>query len=230
MVAILLCGGVASYLALLYQATLLSSQPELYQGFNPFVLAISLSLGAVASELGVRQVRKQSRPVIVGLKAGLVQAIAVLCFKAIETPAIADLDLRGWLLDPGLALVGGLISGGIVTSLLPQIEVAFGVLTERRLLELSDPIYKLLRVLRERAPGTFQHTLGVQQLAHDATAAIGGNVLLADAGAGLDLEETVTNVLRNAVSFKNLYKIEFWLYEKVMPRNEEISKHRIQEK
>ncbi|MEE3181537.1 MAG: HDIG domain-containing metalloprotein [Planctomycetota bacterium] len=183
MVAILLCGGVASYLALLYQATLLSAQPNLHEGFNPFVLAISLSLGAVASVLGVRQVRKQSRPVLVGLKVGIVQALAVLCFKAIAASNFTDLDLRGWLLDPGFALLGGLVSGCIVTSLLPQIELAFGVLTERRLLELADPNNKLLRVLRERAPGTFQHTLGVQQLAHDATEAIGGNVLLADAGA-----------------------------------------------
>ncbi|MFP6737807.1 MAG: hypothetical protein VCD34_03595 [Planctomycetota bacterium] len=107
MVAILLCGGVASYLALLYQATLLSAQPGQAEGFNPFVLAVSLSLGAVASVLGVRQVRKQSQPVLVGLKAGMVQALAVLCFKAIETSKITDLDLRDWLLDPGFALVGG---------------------------------------------------------------------------------------------------------------------------
>lgn len=183
MVAILLCGGIASYLALLQQATLLELNPTLPESFNPFVLAVSLSLGAVVSVLGVRQVRKQSQPVLVGLKAGVVQALAVLCFKAMEPSALSDLDLGGWLSDPGYALLGGLISGGIVTSLLPQIEVAFGVLTERRLLELADPSNKLLRVLRERAPGTFQHTLGVQQLAHDATEAIGGNVLLADVGA-----------------------------------------------
>ncbi len=176
MVAMLLCGGVASYLALLQSATL--DDPV-----NTFYLAVSLSLGAVVSILGVRQVRKQSQPVLVGLKAGLVQALAVLSFKATRSQALPHPSLSGWLLEPGFALVGGLVSGGIVTSLLPQIEIAFGVLTERRLLELVDPSNKLLRVLRERAPGTFQHTLGVQQLARDATEAIGGNVLLADVGA-----------------------------------------------
>ena len=186
MVAMLLCGGVASYLALLQNNTL--AHPV-----DTFCLAVSLSLGAVVSVLGVRQVRKQSQPVLVGLKVGLVQALAVLCFKAISPPVVLpDPDLAskaifsiwsGWLLDPGLALAGGLVSGGIVTSLLPQIEMVFGVLTERRLLDLVDPSNTLLRLLRERAPGTFQHTLGVQQLARDATEAIGGNVLLADVGA-----------------------------------------------
>ena len=177
MVAILLCGGVASYLALLQHATL-----DVDVRVDPFLLAVTLSLGAVVSVLGVRKVRKQSQPVLVGMRAGFVQALTVLCFKVMGTvPASGGIDF--FLRDPGYALIGGLISGGVVTSLLPQIEKLFEVLTERRLLELIDPSNKLLRVLRERAPGTFQHTLGVQQLARDATEAIGGNVLLADAGA-----------------------------------------------
>ena len=180
MVAILLCGGLASYLALLAPAQ-----------YDPFQLAVTLSLGAVVSVLGVRNVRKQSQPVLVGMRAGFVQALTVVCFKVMEDPGASNISVLesflgtpgDFLRDPGYALMGGLISGGIVTSLLPQIEKIFEVLTERRLLELADPSNKLLHVLRERAPGTFQHTLGVQQLAREATEAIGGNVLLASVGA-----------------------------------------------
>ncbi|MCH2363914.1 MAG: HDIG domain-containing protein [Planctomycetes bacterium] len=174
MVAILLCGGLAAYLALLAPAP-----------YEPFQLAVTLSLGAVVSVLGVRNMRKQSQPVLIGLRAGFVQAVTVICFKVMEDfSGSEDVGfLASFLQDPGYALMGGLISGGIVTSLLPQIEKIFDVLTERRLLELADPSNQLLNILRTRAPGTFQHTLGVQQLAREATEAIGGNVLLASVGA-----------------------------------------------
>jgi hypothetical protein len=70
-----------------------------------------------------------------------------------------------------------------VTSLLPAIEGFFEIMTERRLLDLADPSNDLLRVLRERAPGTYQHTLGVAQIASNAAEAIGADRLLAEVGA-----------------------------------------------
>ena len=54
--------------------------------------------------------------------------------------------------------------------------------TDRRLLDLYDPSNELLRVLREKAPGTFQHTLGVMELARNAAEAIGGDALLTQVG------------------------------------------------
>jgi putative nucleotidyltransferase with HDIG domain len=59
----------------------------------------------------------------------------------------------------------------------------FNFITERRLLELADPSNELLSVLRERAPGTYQHTLHVSLLAGNAAEAIGGDRLLAEVGA-----------------------------------------------
>ena len=59
----------------------------------------------------------------------------------------------------------------------------FEVLTERRLLDMADPSNDLLRVLRERAPGTYQHTLGVAQLVSHAAEAIGADRLLSEVGA-----------------------------------------------
>ena len=50
-------------------------------------------------------------------------------------------------------------------------------------MELSDTNQPLLRLLAERAPGTFQHSLQVANLAEEAIIAIGGNPLLVRAGA-----------------------------------------------
>ena len=50
-------------------------------------------------------------------------------------------------------------------------------------MELSDTNQPLLRKLAELAPGTFQHSLQVANLAEDAVFHIGGNPLLVRAGA-----------------------------------------------
>ena len=196
-IAVLIGLGLAFYLAMLVGSSVvplgslgdrLSSLP----GFDPQV-AVVLCLGVVSAVLGVGRIRKQSLPVIVGFWVGVVQAAAIVGFQLllgrIEMPdlssGVESLGRRAqeFFEDPGWGFAGGLICGCIVTCLLPAIEKFFGVVTERRLLDLADPSNTLLRVLRERAPGTFQHTLGVQQLAREATEAIGGDVLLADVGA-----------------------------------------------
>ena len=55
----------------------------------------------------------------------------------------------------------------------------FGVTTDIRLLELSNPNLPLLKRLSLEAPGTFQHSLAVANLAEAAAEAIGANPLLA---------------------------------------------------
>ncbi|MDD2277479.1 MAG: HDIG domain-containing protein [Bacteroidales bacterium] len=62
-------------------------------------------------------------------------------------------------------------------------EKVFGFLSDTTLMELSDTNQDLLRKLAEVAPGTFQHSLQVSNLAESAIHKIGGNPLLVRAGA-----------------------------------------------
>lgn len=62
-------------------------------------------------------------------------------------------------------------------------EKLFGFISDVSLLELSDTNGKLLRELASRAPGTFQHSLQVANLAEEAIYTIGGNALLVRTGA-----------------------------------------------
>ncbi|MBN1414184.1 MAG: HDIG domain-containing protein [Bacteroidales bacterium] len=62
-------------------------------------------------------------------------------------------------------------------------EKTFGFLSDATLMELSDTNQPLLRKLAEIAPGTFQHSLQVANLAEDAVHKIGGNPLLVRTGA-----------------------------------------------
>lgn len=62
-------------------------------------------------------------------------------------------------------------------------EKIFKLVSNTKLAELSDTNNKLLRMLADKAPGTFQHSLQVMNLADAAARAIDANVLLVRAGA-----------------------------------------------
>lgn len=62
-------------------------------------------------------------------------------------------------------------------------EKMFGLVTRLTLLEISNTNNKLLRALSDKAPGTFQHSIQVANLSENIIHEIGGNALLAKAGA-----------------------------------------------
>lgn len=62
-------------------------------------------------------------------------------------------------------------------------EKTFGFISDTTLMELSDTNQPLLRKLAEEAPGTFQHSIQVANLAEAAIYEIGGNPLLVRTGA-----------------------------------------------
>jgi cyclic-di-AMP phosphodiesterase PgpH len=62
-------------------------------------------------------------------------------------------------------------------------EKLFGFISDVTLMELSDTNHPALRALAEKAPGTFQHSMQVANLAEAAIRKIGGNPLLVRTGA-----------------------------------------------
>lgn len=62
-------------------------------------------------------------------------------------------------------------------------EKIFQLVSNNRLAELTDPNNKMLRDLAHKAPGTFQHSLQVMNIADAAARSIDANVLLVRAGA-----------------------------------------------
>lgn len=62
-------------------------------------------------------------------------------------------------------------------------EKMFGFVSDVTLIELSDTNQPLLRKLAEQAPGTFQHSIQVANLAEEVILRIGGNPFLVRAGA-----------------------------------------------
>lgn len=70
-----------------------------------------------------------------------------------------------------------LLTGVLVVGLLPLLESGFKIMTDVSLMEYMDPNNDLLRRLTIEAPGTYQHSVVVGNLAEAASMAIGANGL-----------------------------------------------------
>lgn len=87
--------------------------------------------------------------------------------------------VTGWehvLTQMGYGLLGGIMSAILFLALLPVFEYVFNCLTVFRLRELTSSDAKLLKKLKEEAPGTFNHSMMVAQLAEACAAALGEDV------------------------------------------------------
>lgn len=83
----------------------------------------------------------------------------------------------------GFAVGGAAISWLVGSSLLSVFEIVFDITTSLRLLDLTDRNHPALRLLEEKAIGSFNHSLMVGTLSDRAARAVGANPLLARAAA-----------------------------------------------
>jgi cyclic-di-AMP phosphodiesterase PgpH len=81
------------------------------------------------------------------------------------------------------ALVGAIVSPVLTYGLLIFIERSFRVTTDLSLLELAHFNHPLLKLLAEKAPGTYHHSTTIAILAEAAASAIGANEILVRVGA-----------------------------------------------
>ncbi|MES2200051.1 MAG: HDIG domain-containing metalloprotein [Chlamydiota bacterium] len=79
--------------------------------------------------------------------------------------------------DVATAFVFMSITAILVVGLLPLFEIIFNIVTDMTLMEYMDPNSELLRRLSLEAPGTYQHSLVVGNIAEIAARSIGANDL-----------------------------------------------------
>ena len=142
--------------------------------------ALFAMVSCSAAIYGIGRYRERQSVTIAGLLVGavnIVMALALLAYS--EQP----LTLRTFLLAGGAGIAGGLLTAVFTAGGLPINESFFGILTDVKLLELSNADLPVLGQLALRAPGTNQHSHAVGQLAEDACRAVGANPLLARIGA-----------------------------------------------
>ncbi|MHB8160046.1 MAG: HD family phosphohydrolase [Thermoleophilia bacterium] len=116
------------------------------------------------------------------MRAGLVAGLVVIATAA-GASQISESSLSR--LTSGIAWGAGNAALAIVATigLLTIYEMVFNLPTPQKLLELADPTRPLLKDLMMKAPGTYNHSIIMGNIAEAAAEAIGANQLLARVGA-----------------------------------------------
>ncbi len=147
---------------------------------NGMPKALFAMVSCSAAIYGTGRYRERQSVTLAGLLVGGVNVVMALALIAY---AQQPLTWRTVLMAIGCGIAGGLLTAVFAAGGLPINESLFGILTDVKLLELSNADLPVLGQLALRAPGTNQHSHAVGQLAEDACRAVGANPLLARIGA-----------------------------------------------
>jgi putative nucleotidyltransferase with HDIG domain len=142
--------------------------------------ALASSLAAVYA-LDHQQFKQRSVLNRAGLVIGVVNMVSLLALKAIGGEVAGGVPQLGFDLVCGF--IGGLLAAAVTSFAVPVFESLFSITTHIKLIELANPNLPLLRRLALEAPGTFQHSLAVANLAKSGCEAIEGNSVLVNTGA-----------------------------------------------
>jgi putative nucleotidyltransferase with HDIG domain len=147
---------------------------------NGMMMAFYAVISSSVAIYGIGRYRERQSVTLAGLLVGGVNALMAVALMAYAQQA---LPLNALLLAMGCGIGGGLLTTVFTAGGLPVNESLFGILTDVKLLELSNADLPVLGQLALRAPGTNQHSHAVGQLAEEASRAVGANPLLARIGA-----------------------------------------------
>jgi len=150
----------------------------LSQSIAWFILLIA-GCGMMISQ--VREVRQRQTLIHASGKTAITFAIGAL-FLGLAKVSDISIAWQPVVTDSLFAGASALVVGFFVLGILPSIESVFDITTGMTLADLRDPRKPLLKQLQQLAPGTFNHSRQVADIAETATEAIGGDSLLAYVG------------------------------------------------
>jgi putative nucleotidyltransferase with HDIG domain len=136
----------------------------------------------VSSMTGVL-VLGNARRVWTFFRAGMATALAGIAMLVAFRFPFVQMDAVALLQLPGAAIFSGLAACSIALLLQYFLAQALGLTTALQLIEISRPDFPLLQFFLRNAPGTYQHSLQVANLAEQAAEAIGADALLTRVGA-----------------------------------------------
>ncbi len=125
-------------------------------------------------------------------RAGVAIAAAGVAILVAFRLTSGPIDWIGMATLVGAAVFDGLASAGLALLLQYLLAQFLSLPTALQLLEISRPDFPLLQMFLRKAPGTYQHSLHVANLAEQAAEKIGADALLTRVGATLhDIGKTV---------------------------------------
>jgi putative nucleotidyltransferase with HDIG domain len=149
-------------------------------------IGVSYLITSVCSALFFKNATRKSNffLVVSGLLSGLlgmfVYVAAKELFDGFDFEREASL---GWRAGPIVTLLAGCLAGLVAFALQPFSSRLFGVVSRAQLLNLTDLAQPLLKKMAREAPGSWEHSRAMANLAEAAAAAIGADALLTRVGA-----------------------------------------------
>ncbi|MBT8317105.1 MAG: HDIG domain-containing protein [Lutibacter sp.] len=145
---------------------------------NSFEFIFLQIIAGIVTILTISELYKRANLFISVLQITFVYFLAYFAFSIIQEGNAQNLDWDKFLYFS--------LNGAATLFVLPLIyifEKLFGLISDESLKELSNTNSKLLRELAEKAPGTFQHSLQVANLAEACANEIQANSMLVRTGA-----------------------------------------------
>ncbi len=143
-----------------------------------FSLFIVLLAGGLVSGSWVRRARKRSELMMASLFVGAIMALVHVCSEMVTTQEFHILSQ-----EVAASLGNGVVSGLMALIFLPLLEIVFDFASPFRLMELLDLNTPLMKEFFFKAPGTYQHSMVVANIAESVANEIGASGLLVRVGA-----------------------------------------------
>ncbi|MCE9653950.1 HDIG domain-containing protein [Clostridium celatum] len=145
--------------------------------FDPQIILIGI-ISIIVSSISLK--KSSQRNDILYTTFYVAISVAII---TVSSGVLLSNNMRKILLDAGIASIGAFISGILAIGLLPFLESSFNLITNIKLLEISNPNSPLLKRLLMEAPGTYHHSVMVANLAEVAAEEVGANPIIARVGA-----------------------------------------------
>lgn len=145
---------------------------------NSFEFVFIQSVAGLIAVISLSKLHRRGHLVFTALLLVVVYMVMYFGFELIKEGELANIEWRNflWFVGNGFLLLSAY-------PLIYIIEKIFGFISDVTLMELSDTNHPLLRELSETAPGTFQHSMQVANIAEEVILRTGGNPMLVRTGA-----------------------------------------------
>jgi len=167
----LLVGSQLALVAGLMSAILVGMIAPNGMAFVAFALG-----GSVMAIYSVQRYRTRNAVIYASAAVGAINVLMGVAATLIAEQNWSFQRLMGGVMA---GVIGAVLTAGATSFAIPVYETAFDILTDMKLLELSNADNPILRQMAILTPGTNHHSYMVAVLAEEAAKAIGANALLA---------------------------------------------------
>jgi putative nucleotidyltransferase with HDIG domain len=150
-----------------------------YDTPNAFELTLFHIAGSYAGVFALGAARRITSFFWAAVLIAFSELMVIIAFRVAQ-PNADYLAIAGLI---GISLVNGIASSSLAVLLQYVIAQILGLTTALQLMEISRPDHPLLQFILRNAPGTYQHSLQVANLAEQAAENIGADTLLTRVGA-----------------------------------------------